>query len=97
MALAEIINNMKSSSDLEAGDIRQNGSGSDLQVVLPGGDQGIAKNTLTPGLSTRYRKMVVVRDKITLHSDIGADLLEVIMVIVTVNIGEIKILRTLIL
>ena len=41
--------------------------------------------------------MVMVRDKITLHSDIGADLLEVIMVIVTVNIGEIKSLRTLIL
>ena len=41
--------------------------------------------------------MVMVRDTVTLHSDIGADLLEVIMVIVTVNIGEIKILRTLIL
>ena len=41
--------------------------------------------------------MVMVRDKITLHSNIGADLLEVIMVIVTVNIGEIKSLRTLIL
>ena len=71
--MAEIINDMTSSPDLEAGDIRQNGSGSDLPVVLPDGDQGIAKNTLTP------------------------DLLEVIMVIVTVNIGEIKSLRTLIL
>ena len=41
--------------------------------------------------------MVVVRDTVTLHSDMGADLLEVIMVILTVNIGEIKSLRTLIL
>ena len=41
--------------------------------------------------------MVMVRDKIALYSNNGADLLEVIMVIVTVNIGEIKIPRTLIL
>ena len=39
----------------------------------------------------------MVRDTVTPHSDIGADLLEVIMVIVTVNIGETRILRTLIL
>ena len=78
--MAKILNDMTSSPDLEAGDIRQNGNGSDLQFVLPGGDRGIAQ-----------------RDTVTLHSNNEADLLEVIMVIVTVNIGEIKIPRTLIL
>ena len=39
--------------------------------------------------------MAMVRDTVTRHSDIGADLLEVIMVIRTVNIAETRILITL--
>ena len=47
-----------------------------------------------PGLSAE--QMAMVRDAVTLHSDIGADLLEV-MVIRTVNIAGTRILITLML
>ena len=41
--------------------------------------------------------MAMVRDMVTVHSDIGADLMEAIMVIRTVNIAGTRILITLML